>query len=211
MFKYVFLSSVLLAPLSLLAGDEQIKFPTLKAEAGPRPDERFYENRMDIAYESAVLFDVAGNANSYVFSPQIISLRWQLDDVGNEGWRRGNTEWIFSGFYSPVFEGPEDHFSGAMFGPRYNFVQEGWDLIPYAESRVGFGFTNSGTVTGAQGQDFMFTFAVGLGVRYLVNERLDISLGALYQHYSNGGLSEPGRPNNGLDAIGPVLGLNWKF
>jgi len=204
--------ALLFAPLCLLANEAKIAAPLLKASAvTTRVDERFYENRMDVAYESAVMFDIAGNANSNVHSPQILSLRWQLDDVGNEGWRRGNTEWVFSGYYSPVFEGPEDYFSGAIFGPRYNFVQDGWDFVPYVESRVGVGFTNSGTVVGAQGQDFMFTFAVGLGVRYLINDRLEVSLGALYQHYSNAGLSEPARQNNGLDALGPVLGLNWKF
>lgn len=209
--KKAVLSALFFLPFCLQAGDIKAPAPELKADAVTRVDERFYENRMDVAYETAVMFDIAGNANSYVFSPQILSLRWQLDDVGNEGWRRGNTEWVFSGYYSPVFEGPEDHFSGAIFGPRYNFVQEGWDFVPYVESRVGIGFTNSGTVTGAQGQDFMFTFAVGLGVRYLINDRLEVSLGALYQHYSNAGLSEPERKNSGLDAIGPVLGLNWKF
>jgi Lipid A 3-O-deacylase (PagL) len=202
---------LLLVSSGLWAEEVLDKVPVLKSDAMTRVDGRFYENRIDVAYETAALFDIAGNANSYVFLPQIMSVRWHLDEVGNEGWRRGNTEWIFSGYYAPVLDGPEDHFSGALFGPRYNFVQEGWDFIPYIESRVGVGFTNSGTVTGAQGQDFMFTFTVGGGVRYLVTDRFEISVGALYQHYSNGGLSEPVRPNNGLDSIGPVLGFNWTF
>ncbi|NJK90688.1 MAG: acyloxyacyl hydrolase [Blastochloris sp.] len=209
-----FKSAMLLLFLSvpfLWASEPVDGSPVLRSGAVTRVDERFYENRVDLSYETASLFSVFNESNNYVFLPQIASVRWQLDEVGNEGWRRGNTEWIFSGYYDPVVEGPENYFSGALFGPRYNFVQEGWDFIPYIESRVGIGFTDSGTTMGAQGQDFMFTFAVGTGVRYVVNERLEISLGVLYQHFSNGGLSEPQRQNNGLDAIGPVVGVNWRF
>lgn len=180
-------------------------------DVAPRPDEHFYENRFDVGFETAALFDFAGNANSYTVLPQILSARWQLDEVGNTGWLRGNTEFVFSGYYSAIVDGPEDHFAGALFGPRYNFVQKGWKFIPYIESKVGFGFTNTSGVVGAQGQDFCFTFTVGSGVRYIISDRFEVSLGAIYQHYSNGGLSEPGRLNNGLDTLGPVLGFNWKL
>ncbi|MDZ4788324.1 MAG: acyloxyacyl hydrolase [Blastochloris sp.] len=203
--KILLLFLLLTTPVCLTAQEFKV------GDASQRLNESFHENRIDVSYETAALFNVGGNANSYVILPQTTSIRWQLDDVGNEGWRRGNTEWVFSGYYSPVVEGPEDHFTGAMFGPRYNFVQEGWKFVPYIESKVGFGFTTASGVQGAQGQDFCFSFSVGSGVRYLVSDRLEISLGAIYQHYSNAGLSEPARLNNGLDAIGPVLGFSWKL
>ncbi len=144
-------------------------------------------------------------------APQILSLHWQLDNVGNNGWLRGNTEWIVGGYFTPVLEGAENRFSGMLFGPRYNFVQPNWKFVPYIESRVGFAFTDSGTVSGAQGQDFCFTFVTATGVRYLIDDNWSISLAAMYQHISNGGLSEPQRPNNGLDSIGPQLGVLYKF
>lgn len=175
-----------------------------------RTDERFHENRLDVSFETAALFDI-GNDNDYTVLPQILSLHWQLDDVGNEGWLRGNTEFIFSGYYSQIVSGPENRFAGALFGPRYNFVQPGWDWVPYVEARVGFAFTDSTDDFGGQGQDFCFTFTVSPGVRYIVNENLEVNFAALYQHISNGGLSEPGRKNNGLDAVGPMVGLSWKF
>lgn len=173
-------------------------------------DKRFGENVMEVSYEFSTMFDV-GNENDYLMLPQILSWRWQLDEVGNEGWLRGNTEWVTSAYYTPTIEGVESRFTGGLFGPRYNFVQEGWDWVPYIDSRVGFGFTDSRAVDGAQGQDFMFTFAVGVGTRFFVSENVSITLGALYQHFSNAGLSEPDRKNNGLDAVGPNVGLHIRF
>jgi hypothetical protein len=181
--------------------------PALRAEPAPAA---FRENKVEASVETGAMFDI-GNDNGYTILPQIASIRWQLDEVGNEGWRRGNTEFIFSGYYHPIVDGPENRFVGAAFGPRYNFIQEGWKLVPYIESRVGFAFTDSTDVPGAQGQDFCFTFLVGTGARYLINERFSVALGALYQHISNGGLSEPGRKNNGLDAVGPTASLHVSF
>lgn len=173
-------------------------------------DAYFYENRVDASLETGVLFDI-GNANSTTVSPMIFSVRWQLDEVGNPGWRRGNTEWVFSGYHTVVWEGVESRFSGALFGPRYNFVQPDSKWIPYVDSRVGFGFTDSQPVLGAQGQDFYFTFTVGTGVRYLISKDWDIAGGIFYQHISNAGLSEPDQVNYGLDVIGPHLSVQYRF
>ena len=52
---------------------------------------------------------------------------------------------------------------------------------------------------------------VETGVRYQVNETIDLSVGALYQHFSNAGLSEPGQTNYGLDVLGPTMAIHFKF
>lgn len=173
-------------------------------------DVRFGENVAEVSYGTGALFAL-NDRHNYILAPSILTLHWQLDEVGNEGWLRGNTEWMFSGYYTQVFNGPENRFAGALFGPRYNFVQPDWDVFPYIDSRVGVGFTDSTDVVGGQGQDFVFTFLVGTGLRFFITENLSGSFGVLYQHYSNGGLSEPSRVNNGLDAIGPHLSLLYQF
>lgn len=173
--------------------------------------EHFYENHKEVSLASGALFSLGGD-NGYTIAPILASYHWQLDDVGLEGWRRGNTEFIFTGYWDQVVHGPENHFVGALFGPRYNFVQPDWKLVPYIEARVGFGFTDSTAVpAGAQGQDFCFTFAVSSGARYFITDQFSVSAAFWYQHWSNGGLSEPARNNNGLDTAGPVLSLNYAF
>ncbi len=201
-FNILTLTTLILAPVFAFATD--VTRPDIVEPPAFRAD------RVSVSYETAAFFDV-GNKNNYFILPQIATVGWQLDEVGNSGWFRGNTEFLFSAFFHPVLNGPENRFVGAAFGPRYNFVQLGSRWIPYIESRVGFCFTDSGTVAGAQGQDFCFTFLVGTGVRYLINDHWQISAGALYQHTSNAGLSEPARENNGLDAIGPKLGVHYAF
>ncbi len=186
---------------------------TYRVSATPRPEGSFYENRVEISIESGQLFDVGSGSPRYQLSQQMLALHWQLDEVGNEGWLRGNTEFIFAGYFSPVTDGIESRYVGGLFGPRYNFVQEGWDWVPYLESRVGFGFTDSRADQRekGQGQDFVFTFSVGLGAKYIINDHVNFSLGVFYQHFSNGGLSEPARVNYGLDVLGPVVSLNYGF
>jgi hypothetical protein len=177
-------------------------------------DAAFGENKMSAGVTAGPLFDVGGNSSENLLSATLVSWHWQLDEVGNPGWRRGNTEWITSAYFHPVWDGTESRFLGGLFGPRYNFVQEGWKWVPFLGARVGFGFTDSrdnSLRAGAQGQDFVFTFMVEAGARYIINDRADLSLGALYQHFSNAGLSEPEQQNYGLDVLGPVASVNFRF
>jgi hypothetical protein len=189
-------------------------YPRPEALESVTDDSVFAENRLAVSVTAGPLFDVGGNANENLLSATVLSFHWQLDDVGNPGWRRGNTEWVTSAYINPVWDGTESRFIGAFFGPRYNFVQEGWKWVPFLGARVGFGFTDSrdnSNLPGAQGQDFVFTFVVEAGARYIINEWLDISLGALYQHVSNAGLSEPGQTNYGLDVLGPTASVSFRF
>lgn len=174
---------------------------------------RYGENVLEVSWMTAPMWGI-GNPGDYFYIPQMASIHWQLDDVGNPGWRRGNTEWVTSFFISPIVEGPESRMLGFAMGPRYNFVQPDSKWVPYVESQVGLLWIDSVDVEehpGAQGQDFCFTFFVGCGVRYDFNEHWTASAGIVYQHISNGGLSEPERKNSGLDAVGPSLSLLYKF
>jgi hypothetical protein len=168
------------------------------------------ENVVTLTAETASLFSV-NNTNDYIYLPQLITVGWQLDEIGNDGWNRGNTEFLFSGMFGPTIQGPNPWFAGGLFGPRYNFIQPDWPVVPYLESRVGFMFTHATGAPDSQGQDFCFSFTIGAGVRIPVMEQLSVNLGVMYQHISNGGLSEPETQNVGLDSIGPTLSVSWAF
>ncbi|MCX6935054.1 MAG: acyloxyacyl hydrolase [Verrucomicrobia bacterium] len=170
----------------------------------------FGEDVVSLSAETAGLCSI-NNPHDYTYLPQLITVGWQLDAIGNDGWNRGNTEFLFSGMFGPVTQGPNPWFAGCLFGPRYNFIQEGWPVVPYLESRVGFIFTHATGAPSSQGQDFCFSFTVGAGVEIPVVDQLSVNLGIMYQHISNGGLSEPETNNVGLDSIGPVLSITWAF
>jgi opacity protein-like surface antigen len=151
---------------------------------------------------------------AYTLVPIDLTASLKVDDVSLDnflgGWLRGYTEFYFDGQYQQIVRGPEHHVEGFMAGPRYNFVQPGWKLIPYVEGGVGFGFADSNPQGGGLGQDFNFSFSAGAGAKYLISDEWFVRLGVGYQHYSNAGLSDP-IPNHPIDELGPKLSVGYSF
>jgi hypothetical protein len=161
------------------------------------------------------------NMSGYTILPLTLTASYNVDDISLDnflgGACRGHTEFFFRAHVDEVLHGLEPRFIGANFGPRYNFCQQGWPVVPFVEGNVGFAFTESQGITTVdrghigQGQDFCFQFGIGLGVRYDINDDWFLRLTGTYKHYSNAGLSEPGRRNNSIDAAGPELTLGYRF
>ena len=151
---------------------------------------------------------------AYAIIPISLTASLKLDDVGLDhelgGVLRGYSEFAFRGDYDQIVRGPETHYEGLIVGPRYNFVQPGWKVIPYVEGGVGFLFADANPEAGGLGQDFNFTFIVGAGAKYNITDNFFVRLGAEYQHVSNAGLSDP-IPNNAIDAVGPKLSFGFAF
>ena len=157
-----------------------------------------------------------GNPNAaYTIVPVSLTASLKLDDVslGDVAWGifRGYSEFYFRGDYQQIVHGPENHYEGIMVGPRYNFVQPGWKIIPYVEGGVGLGFADSNPEASGLGQDFNFTFMAGAGAKYLINDNWYARLGVEYQHISNAGLSEPAHENHPIDELGPKLSFGYSF
>jgi len=152
---------------------------------------------------------------AYTIVPVSLTASLALDDVSLDhflgGWLRGYSEFYFRGDYAVIAHGPEHHYEGLMVGPRYNFVQPGWKLIPYIEGGVGFDFADSNPAAGGLGQDFNFSFGAGAGAKYEISDNFFVRLGVEYQHLSNAGLSEPANPNHPIDELGPRLSFGYSF
>jgi lipid A 3-O-deacylase len=152
---------------------------------------------------------------AYTIIPISLTASLKIDDdsLGNVAWGifRGHTEFFFRGDYDQIVRGPENHYEGLIVGPRYNFVQPGWKLVPYVEGGVGFVFADSRPDLGGLGQDFEFTFIAGAGVKYQITDCFFARLGVEYQHVSNAGLSEPAAANHPIDALGPKLSFGYAF
>jgi len=151
---------------------------------------------------------------AYTIIPITLSASLKIDDVSLDnflgGWLRGYTEFFFRGDYDQIVHGPENHVEDFMCGPRYNFVQPGWKIIPYVEGGVGFGFADSNPQWGGLGQDFNFSFLAGAGAKYQFNDDWFLRLGVEYQHFSNAGLSDP-IPNHPIDSLGPKISVGYSF
>ncbi|MDR0534639.1 MAG: acyloxyacyl hydrolase [Verrucomicrobiales bacterium] len=164
--------------------------------------------------------------DGYTYVPIDLTASLKIDDVSLDdfcgGIFRGYTEFFFRGYWNQMVHSPagENHMVGASFGPRYNFVQPGWKIVPFAEAGVGFGFLDSNPTYGpgghtdnphGMGQDFNFTFSVAIGARYDIDETWYLRVAAFYQHFSNAGLSEPYHDNRAIDAVGPELSVGARF
>ncbi len=180
------------------------------------------EKEWSLETGSGVLIsDVRTDDTGSVSVPAELTASLKLDDDSLDkmcgGVFRGHTEWVFRGFGLAMVHGIESRFTGANFGPSYNFVQKGWDVIPFVEGNVGFAFTDSQGYTDAvkgqqgQGQDFCFNFGVRFGAAYNITDAWFMRLSAVYTHFSNAGLSEPSRKNRAMDAAGPLLTFGYRF
>lgn len=184
----------------------------------------YYRNKLEGSFETGWLpinipfvFDfVTGDPYqriskiNYTLVPNIVSLRWQLDDVGSPWILRGNWEASFSGAATIIPRGAETRYFAYDMGIRRYFVQRNWRVVPYTEGRLGMGNINAmgpRGVVGAQGQNFTFTVMLGSGLRFNLTQRYSMWAGVGYMHVSNLFLSEPRYHDYGINVYGPMAGI----
>jgi lipid A 3-O-deacylase len=165
--------------------------------------------RFEVAAESAYLLGIFGNPNSYEIGAEFLEARVRWGVVQSSGWMRGYNQFTITAMAEPIFRGVENHYFGVNFGARYHFVQPGSRFVPYIAGGLGMGGIDAHPgVPGAQGQDFTFNILTAAGVSYEINDHWTINAGALYQHLSNGGQTDP---NPSLNLIGPQIGASCSF
>jgi Lipid A 3-O-deacylase (PagL) len=180
--------------------------PTLE----PSPLEPFEPPQFEFATETAYLLSFIGNPNAYEIGAQFLTarVRWGVNRNDHSIFRGYNQVYLLA-MAEPIFRGPENRYFGISAGFRHVFVQPGWRLQPYASGGVGAGFIDStDQFRQGQGQDFTFNILTQVGFNYLVNEHWKFNIGALYQHLSNAGQTDP---NPSLNLIGPQVGVTYSF
>lgn len=165
---------------------------------------------LEIAAETSYLWGSLANPNSYEAATQFLTARLRWGAIESDTWLRGYNQVYFLLMGQPFFRGPENYYFGVSAGLRYNFVRRpGARLVPYVSGGVGLGWIDShADVYGAQGQDFTFNILSAAGVSYRVNDNLKITVGGLYQHFSNAGQTSP---NPSLNLFGPQVGVTFSF
>jgi lipid A 3-O-deacylase len=170
--------------------------------------EEFNPHRFELALETGYLFGAINPPTDYQIGAMFLTgrVRW---GVIRSGWLRGYNQFYVSGMAEPIFKGIENHYFGFNLGMRYNFVQPGSRVVPYVSGGVGAGGIDSHPeIPGGQGQDFTFNILSAAGISFIVDDHWKIDVGALYQHLSNGGQTDP---NPSLNLFGPQLGVNYSF
>ena len=165
--------------------------------------------RFEFAVESGYLFGAINPPASYEIGAEFLTARVRWGVVQDDGWLRGYNQFYVSAIAEPIFRGIENHYFGLNLGMRYNFVRRGSCFVPYFSGGLGLGWIDSHPeIPGAQGQDFTFNIISAAGISYRLNEHWKINVGALYQHLSNGGQTDP---NPSLNLFGPQVGASYSF
>jgi lipid A 3-O-deacylase len=179
------------------------------ADAMTEQGEAVEAPQFEVAAESAYLLGFINSPHSYEIGAELVTARVRWGMVEGDSWLHGYNQFYFSAVAEPIFRGIENHYFGINFGLRYNFVRPGSRFVPYVSGGVGLGWIDSHpNIPGAQGQDFTFNIMSAVGVSYQLNDRWKLNAGALYQHLSNGGQTDP---NPSLNLIGPQIGLTYSF
>jgi len=196
-----FFCAVLVASSQTFGGVEQSQMATVTEEFNPQ--------RFEFAIESGYLFGAINPPASYEIGAEFLTARIRWGVIKSDSWLRGYNQFYVSAIAEPIFRGIENHYFGFNLGMRYNFVRPGSRLIPYISGGVGAGWIDSHPeIPGGQGQDFTFNILSAAGISYSVNDHWKINVGALYQHLSNGGQTDP---NPSLNLFGPQVGVNYSF
>ena len=190
-----------LACSQVFGGAEQSGTELSATELNPRS--------FEFAVESGYLFGAINPPANYQIGAEFLTARIRWGVVRSDSWLRGYNQFYISGIAEPIFRGIENHYFGFNLGMRYNFVRLASRLVPYFSGGVGAGWIDSHPeVPGGQGQDFTFNILSAVGVLYIVNDNWKINVGALYQHLSNGGQTDP---NPSLNLFGPQVGVTCLF
>src|SRR5437773_5884800 len=190
-----------LARLQVFCGTER--------PASELPPPEFNPRSFELALESGYLFGAINPPADYQIGAEFLTARVRWGVVQRDVWFRGYNQFYVSAIAEPIFRGIENHYLGFNLGMRYNFVRPGSRLVPYFSGGVGLGWIDSHPeIPGGQGQDFTFNILSAAGISYSVNDHWKINVGALYQHLSNGGQTDP---NPSLNLFGPQVGVTCSF
>jgi hypothetical protein len=171
--------------------------------------EEFNAQRFEFALESGYLFGAIKPPADYQILTEFLTARIRWGAIRGDNWLRGYNQFYFSAMAEPILQGIENHYFGFSLGMRYNFVRPGSRLVPYFSGGVGGGWIDSHPeIPGGQGQDFTFNILSAAGISYSVTDQWKVNVGALYQHLSNGGQTDP---NPSLNLFGPQVGVNYSF
>lgn len=186
---------------------QPVSIPERTESAGKLPRD------WEFAFESGILWRAGHNGSylNYVILPQILTLK--TAPVVRHRYAGGAELTMrsrFSLLLEPIVKGPENHFFGATASGMLEWWAASRTFSFFFAAGGGLGGMDSKgyDVKDAQGQDLNFTWFLYPGARYHTVGRTSASFGIYFQHVSNRGLD---KINPGIDAVGPMLSVGWRF
>lgn len=172
--------------------------------------------RSAVNIESGILWEIGtGTPIPYRLVPTMLSWRsrefWQYDFADGSHLVLRHRLTLLGTW---IEHGPEHHYVGFMGSPSLEWWDRTGKWSLYGGAGGGFGVLDSKGVKngygtkGAQGQDFTLNWFMRGGIEHITSKNTHLFLGILYQHMSNGEMTQP---NPGIDALGFTMGYGWKY
>lgn len=153
-------------------------------------------------------FGVEGGRDPINYFSNSLRIGLNLTGIIGDSWYRGCFQFVGELFaaeiYNTVGGGSIVIGPNALF--RYNFIQEGWPVVPYLQLGPGLVYTD--TDNNAIGSAFGFQLNAGVGLRFMINEKWAISGEFDWHHMSNAGFA---KSNWGSNEAGAQLGISYFF
>lgn len=182
--------------------------PMAKAPVPVAATPIYRSNAVDL--ESGLLWQIGDNTPiDYRLVPTQLS--WRTPRMFGWEFSNGSTLSVrnrFTVIGTWVAEGPESYYFGVSASPSIEWWNKAETFSIYAGAGGGIGWVDSQGVEGGQGQDRTLNWFAQLGIQTVLTDTLSLRTGAMFQHMSNGGATDP---NPGIDALGFTIGLSWRF
>jgi hypothetical protein len=195
----------------LLSAFALLPLRSLQALSPPSDPDADPTKNWAVDFETGALWRASNSTfQNYTVLPQMLSLRSPAHLRLDLGEGELTVRARFTLLAEAIPEGPESVYLGFSASPsiEYWFNRSNHDTCLYASVGGGVGWINSTDIPGGQGQDFTLNWFATAGLRHYFTDRFALNAGVLFQHWSNGGATDP---NPGLDAVGPVIGMTWHF
>jgi len=196
------------------AAEEESRTQTT-AQSGPKPiaaENKDPIEHCEYIFETGIIWKLGGGATplAYTVMPQILTIKLPAAFRGTFAGGDLILRQRFSLLLEPIIKGPETHYLGVSGSGSIEWWNHPRTTSVFFASGGGFGGMNSKgyEIKGAQGQDLNFNWFIYSGAQKSWNPRLSTSLGLYFQHISNASLD---RVNPGLNALGPMIGLVYRY
>jgi len=107
-----------------------------------------------------------------------------------------------------IRNGPESHYLGFAGSPSLEWWDPTGTWSLFTGAGGGFGITDSRNVAGGLGQDFTLNWFLRGGIEHVTGNNRRLSASVMFQHMSNGGMTDP---NPSINALGFTLGYSWVY
>lgn len=185
---------------------------SLKPEASKiwqaRVGEGFRAGTQVLGLDAGVLYGMLmfGGHERHHLALGILSYGQMIGGVqGADHWYGGNWELRGELFGGRQFNSVQSSVIGIAPHLRYNFMT-GTRWIPFIDIGAGVSWTDISAPD--LGGSFQFNLQTGLGLNWFVKDDWAVSLECRYLHLSSSAIS---MPNNGVNTLGGIIGLNWFF